>query len=119
MCSLKTIQDNKNNMKNLFVAEIFSRYGNHLIDVITSIESQITYYQKSKEELERLSKFKPEVYGKELEKINFKIKEADKKLSYIVPRVQEMATSLNDIKDVCEANEEIRKLVDSFISKVK
>lgn len=119
MCSLKTIQDNKNNMKNLFVAEIFSRYGSHLMDVITSIETQISFYQKSKDELERLSKFKPEVYSKELEKINFKIKEADKKLSYIVPRVQEMAQTLNDIREVYEANEDIKKLADNFISKVK
>lgn len=102
-----------------FVAEVFARYGEHLISVITSIETQMSFYEKSKAELERLVKYKPEKYQSELEKIENKIKEADIKLSYIVPRLTRIYEDLNEINQsgLIEANDEINKLIDKFLKK--
>jgi hypothetical protein len=103
----------------IFVAEIFTRYGEHLTSVITSIETQLSFYERSRAELKRLVTIKPEVYGKELEKIEFKIKEADLKLSYVVPRLAKICKELNEINqtDLIETNNEISRMVDSFLMK--
>jgi len=45
----------------------------------------------------RLADYKPEVYQKELDKIREKIKEADLKLSFIVPRVAKMAEQIEEM----------------------
>lgn len=73
-----------------FTVEIYSRYHKHLESVEESLNKNIGFAQRSVEELERLTKFKPEVYSKELEKQKNKIKEADIKLSHIVPRMQKL-----------------------------
>lgn len=81
-----------------FIAEMLERYLEHLKSVEMAISRNITSYEKSLNELDRLSRFKPEVYEKELEKMHNKIKEADIKLSYIVPRMVKIMEQIEVVK---------------------
>lgn len=83
-----------------FAVDMFQRYTKHLEDVVQSIEFNIENYKKREVEMVRLANYKPEVYQKELDKIREKIKEADLKLSFIVPRIAKMAEQIEEMLKV-------------------
>ncbi|MFH1827703.1 MAG: hypothetical protein ABH824_00415 [Nanoarchaeota archaeon] len=83
-----------------FALEIFTRYSEHLQNTLTSIDTYINNYDKQETELKRLASFKPKIYQKEYEKIQKKRKEADIKLSHIVPRMQKLAEQIEELKKV-------------------
>lgn len=73
-----------------FAVEIYSRYHKHLQSIEENINNNIGHYERSVNELERLVRYKPQVYTKGLEQMKEKIKEADIKLSHIVPRMEKI-----------------------------
>ncbi len=73
-----------------FVGQMLAKYHSHLQSVEFSINKNLETYERQRIELERLAKFKPETYQKELEKVLDKIKEADIKLSHVIPNIQKI-----------------------------
>lgn len=77
---------------------MFTRYSEHLQNVLNSIETNIDKYDREEEKLKRLVGFKPEKYQRDYDKLQKKKKEADIKLSYIVPRMEKLAGEIEKLK---------------------
>jgi len=81
-----------------FVVDSLYKYQSHLDRVIKSIEENIKTYDRQEAELTRLVEFKPAQYTKELEKVQGKKREADIKLSHLVPRMQKIGVQILTIE---------------------
>lgn len=77
-----------------FLVEMLGRYHKHLESVVGSLETYQEHTRRHEAELKRLVQFKPEVYSKELKKAEKKLREADIKLSFIVPRMDQIRVQM-------------------------
>ena len=81
-----------------FIADSLERYAKHLQDVRRAIEGNLHNYETQEAELKRLVSFKPQTYTVRYEEIQEKKKEADIKLSHVVPRLDKIYEQLEEIR---------------------
>ncbi len=85
------------NIDTNFVVEIYTRYTKHLLDVVDSIKRNVKQYERQEEELIRLVEYKPQTYQKALDEVREKIRQADIKLSHLIPRLEKMSEQIEII----------------------